>query len=243
MVPGPLQGVLGVHPPELEHERYRDIATADTVPVEAREDYGREYRRDEPRRDELSREAVMREPRHVERRGRSIWPWVLLGLAALFGLGWLLTRALPTARAPRIPVPSETQVEQTAMSMRELPGYLAGTDNAPRRFVLGGMGFEQGGSALTADGLMVADALAAQLKAHPNSRVRIEGYTEAGNTADMERLSKARADAVKDRLVAKGIDAGRIDTAGMGAQRPLASNENPVGRAQNRRIEIVVNKG
>ena len=54
------------------------------------------------------------------------------------------------------------------------------------------------------------------------------------------KLSQARADAVKNALVAKIIDATRIETEGYGAAHPVASNDTEEGRAQNRRIAVNV---
>lgn len=78
------------------------------------------------------------------------------------------------------------------------------------------------------------------LQKNPDIRIRIEGHTD--NIASMEyniKLSLERAQAVKDYLVAKGIDESRISTAGFGFKRPIASNDTEAGRALNRRAEIV----
>jgi outer membrane protein OmpA-like peptidoglycan-associated protein len=55
-------------------------------------------------------------------------------------------------------------------------------------------------------------------------------------------LSKKRADAVKTRLEAQGIAADRIATKGFGESNPVASNDTAEGKAQNRRIEVKINK-
>ena len=53
-----------------------------------------------------------------------------------------------------------------------------------------------------------------------------------------KQLSQDRADSVKAYFVEKGIDSGRISTIGFGADRPVADNKKPAGRAKNRRIEF-----
>jgi outer membrane protein OmpA-like peptidoglycan-associated protein len=53
-------------------------------------------------------------------------------------------------------------------------------------------------------------------------------------------LSQARADAIKNELIDRGVDGSRIETAGMGQELPIASNDTAEGRAKNRRSEIVV---
>ncbi len=78
------------------------------------------------------------------------------------------------------------------------------------------------------------------LQKNPGLRIKIEGHTD--NIATMEyniKLSQKRAQAVKNYLVAKGIDESRISTAGFGFKRPIASNDTEAGRALNRRAEIV----
>jgi outer membrane protein OmpA-like peptidoglycan-associated protein len=74
--------------------------------------------------------------------------------------------------------------------------------------------------------------------------VRIEGHTD--HTASREynlKLSDRRAAAVKDALVAAGVDAGRLETVGYGEDRPIAPNVTPEQRANNRRIEFKVVHG
>ena len=87
------------------------------------------------------------------------------------------------------------------------------------------------------------DNLAAILKAYPDVKLSVDGYTDnTGNADSNVSLSKARADAVKNRLVAQGIAGDRISTSGKGASNPVASNDTAEGRAQNRRIEATVLK-
>ncbi len=74
----------------------------------------------------------------------------------------------------------------------------------------------------------------------PQSRIRIAGHTDnVGNPRRNQRLSEARAEAVKAYLVAHGIDESRIEAVGFGDTQPVAPNDTDEGRAQNRRIEAV----
>ena len=80
------------------------------------------------------------------------------------------------------------------------------------------------------------------LKANPQVRIRIHGHTDIGdkNLQYNIRLSEARANAVKDYLVQKGIDPQRIQTVGHGNTKPIADNNTIEGRARNRRVEFEV---
>lgn len=72
---------------------------------------------------------------------------------------------------------------------------------------------------------------------------KLEGHTDStGNAAKNLQLSKDRAAAVKDYLIAKGISAERLSSEGYGITRPIASNKTVEGRAQNRRVEIILIK-
>jgi outer membrane protein OmpA-like peptidoglycan-associated protein len=69
--------------------------------------------------------------------------------------------------------------------------------------------------------------------------VRIEGHTDlVGRTAFNRSLSEARAGAVRDALIARGVPAERLRAQGLGAKRPVADNRSGAGRARNRRIEF-----
>jgi len=87
------------------------------------------------------------------------------------------------------------------------------------------------------------DNFAAILNTYPDVRINVNGYTDSsGDPAKNVTLSESRAVAVKNRLVAKGIDASRIVTKGFGAADPVASNDTKEGMAKNRRIEVTVIK-
>jgi outer membrane protein OmpA-like peptidoglycan-associated protein len=75
----------------------------------------------------------------------------------------------------------------------------------------------------------------------PKMRVSIEGHTDnVGGEAMNMRLSQARAEAVRDYLVAKGVSPDRLEAIGYGPTKPIASNKTVKGKAQNRRTEFRV---
>jgi outer membrane protein OmpA-like peptidoglycan-associated protein len=85
------------------------------------------------------------------------------------------------------------------------------------------------------------DKLADFLRKHPNRSVLIEGHTDSVGSEEYNLdLSKKRADAVKNALVAKGVGEERITPKGYGKKYPVASNNTSDGRKLNRRVEVVV---
>ena len=85
----------------------------------------------------------------------------------------------------------------------------------------------------------VLDRLAAILRRCASGRIEIGGHTDSqGSEGLNERLSLARADAVLDALINRGVALDRLSAQGYGESRPVASNETEAGRALNRRIEF-----
>lgn len=84
----------------------------------------------------------------------------------------------------------------------------------------------------------VADAL---IKQDPDANIIIEGHTDAQGDAKYNKgLSERRAQSVRDYLVSRGIAADRVKAKGFGSSRSIADNRSQEGRANNRRVEIVV---
>jgi outer membrane protein OmpA-like peptidoglycan-associated protein len=76
---------------------------------------------------------------------------------------------------------------------------------------------------------------------HPGLKLAVEGYTDTTGTAAFNQtLSEQRANAVRDYLIQQGLDAGTITAQGFGPANPVASNDTPQGRQQNRRVEIII---
>lgn len=77
--------------------------------------------------------------------------------------------------------------------------------------------------------------------AYQGLRLQVEGHTDSIGTDEYNRrLSEQRAEAVRDYLVAQGISSEAITSSGFGKSEPVASNDTPEGRQQNRRVELVV---
>ena len=81
--------------------------------------------------------------------------------------------------------------------------------------------------------------VASVLRGSPDAPVVVAGHTDStGDPAYNQQLSHKRAKAVRDYLVSQGVAAERIEIAGYGDARPVASNDTPAGRKSNRRAEI-----
>ncbi|WP_434289128.1 OmpA family protein [Celeribacter sp. SCSIO 80788] len=84
-------------------------------------------------------------------------------------------------------------------------------------------------------------ALAYNLQDYPNTTIQIVGHTDnTGSATYNQELSTRRASAVATILRANGVASGRIQAFGRGEDAPIATNLTPEGRAQNRRVEIVI---
>ncbi len=104
-----------------------------------------------------------------------------------------------------------------------------------------GIDFGSGGATLSAASGPALDALAAMLAGRPEIAVLIVGHSDnQGNLDANLTLSQRRAEAVRDALVERGIDTGRLDARGVGFLAPVTSNVTDAGRARNRRVELVL---
>ncbi len=112
---------------------------------------------------------------------------------------------------------------------------------ASGRYVSHGILFDTNSDRLKPESAAAIQTVAKALGTNPNLKLLIEGHTDSvGNAAANMDLSKRRAEAVKGVLVSQfGVDAARLTTNGLGATKPLDSNDTPQGRAQNRRVEFV----
>ena len=100
---------------------------------------------------------------------------------------------------------------------------------------------DSGQWAITPSGQYSLRELAAGLRDQDGRTIFIQGYTDSmGSSAVNDAVSLRRAEAVRDYLVTQGVSAEKLRAEGLGAKRPVAQNGTADGRAQNRRIEIVI---
>lgn len=103
--------------------------------------------------------------------------------------------------------------------------------------------FNTAKATLTAESQAQLKNLAAILKAFPNAAIKLGGYTDNKGKADMNlTLSADRANTARKAVMDAGIDPSRVAAEGYGQEHPLASNDTPEGRAQNRRVDVRVTK-
>jgi outer membrane protein OmpA-like peptidoglycan-associated protein len=118
-------------------------------------------------------------------------------------------------------------------SMREEEGKLV--------ISLSGVLFEAGGNQLSSTAESRLDTVAQALGAYPDRNIVVEGHTDdRGSDATNRDLSQKRADAVREYLERRGIPAERMRSLGRGESEPIAKNDTAEGRANNRRVEVIV---
>lgn len=135
-----------------------------------------------------------------------------------------------------------------AQQERELNQQLAGsgavisnTGSQLRVILPEGVTFRTGSATVASSFLPALREVARSLNTHPNSTVRVVGHTDnVGSAAYNQQLSEDRALAVARILIRDGVSSSRMTYSGRGYNEPITTNATVAGRAQNRRIEIVI---
>lgn len=209
-------------------QRYADISRELVAEAEARS----EVERAEAERNRIIADARAREAESARRAAAA----AERELEATVRTAEERTRAAEEqARAAQAAEQRATELES---ELRELEAR-----NTDRGLVLtlGDVLFDTGSATLAPGAMTTIDRLAQFMQDYPERSVRIEGHTDAvGSDETNQLLSEQRALAVRGALLARRIPPERIATAGYGEARPVASNDTPSGRQQNRRIDVVV---
>jgi outer membrane protein OmpA-like peptidoglycan-associated protein len=130
--------------------------------------------------------------------------------------------------------------EQLAQAQQQLADLKAKQTERGPVVTLSDVLFDTGAATLKPGADLSIDRLASYLKAHPQTKVLIEGHTDSqGSEEYNEALSQRRADAVEKALILRGVSPDMMSTVGRGKAYPVATNETAAGRQQNRRVEIV----
>lgn len=109
-----------------------------------------------------------------------------------------------------------------------------------KRLRLYGINFDSDSDHLRDESKPTLDLVAAVLKEHTDWKLTVEGHTDSTSTPEHNQdLSARRAAAVTQYLTGTGVEAARLTPQGLGSTKPVAPNDNALGRAANRRVELV----
>src|SRR4051812_8442014 len=101
--------------------------------------------------------------------------------------------------------------------------------------------FDSGKSSLRSGAREKLAKVAGIVSGHPGLKLDVEGHTDSvGSDAFNQRLSEDRGTAVRDYLTREGMSAASVTSKGLGKTQPVATNDTPSGRQQNRRVELVI---
>lgn len=134
-------------------------------------------------------------------------------------------------------------IKLTLRYKRYEPPVAAATPDAPEpapapSFRLDEVNFASGSAELLPESRERLDGVVEYMTHKTSARIEIAGHTDnVGSAKTNKALSLKRAQAVRTYLIEQGIDGDRIEAVGYGDERPIASNNTPEGRRQNRRIE------
>ena len=150
-------------------------------------------------------------------------------------LGYSPSPVRPAAPPPPPPPPPPCEAPSVGQ-----PISLAGCKQGDV-LVLHDVNFDFDKATLTPTAKGILDQVAAALQSRPDIKVEIDGHTDGkGSVPYNQKLSERRAASVVLYLVGKGIDSGRMTSAGFGKSMPVADNKTDAGRALNRRVELKV---
>ena len=149
-------------------------------------------------------------------------------------------KPVPPAPAPA-PEPTPAPAPYVAPEPAPQPAPAIERPAPQTKIIFEGTNFDFDKATLRPTGKAKLDENVKTLMAYPDINVDIVGYTDSIGTAKYnQRLSERRAATVKKYMESKGVAASRMNTKGMGEADPIASNKTAAGRAENRRVEIVI---
>lgn len=141
-------------------------------------------------------------------------------------------------------MPGEASPAEPVRHVSESPGIEPPAPAPPpsrKKIVLRGVNFDFDQADIRPDSMVILREAADTLRANSEVMVVVVGHTDALGSDDYnQRLSLQRAVAVRDQMVRFGVPAGRLTIRGRGESEPIASNDSEAGRAENRRVELVV---
>ena len=108
------------------------------------------------------------------------------------------------------------------------------------QFAMSDILFDYNKSVLLPQSMPSIEAVAAYMRERPRVKIEVRGHTDAQGTPEYnQKLSEERAEAVRQAIIARGIDPSRVRARGFGLTMPIAPNDTEEGRARNRRTQFV----
>jgi OOP family OmpA-OmpF porin len=108
------------------------------------------------------------------------------------------------------------------------------------KFVTTGIKFDVNKATIKPESMGTINYVVKMMQDHPELKFSVEGHTDSdGDDASNLKLSESRAKAVADAMMKLGISSDRLTSKGHGESKPMAGNDSPEGKAQNRRVEFV----
>jgi len=188
-----------------------------------------------------AREAAYAAEGAVKRVGLPSWFWLILGLAALFLIGYWIWGSRPSGTAFNVDEQVRLATQKASAALAALsPGFSA--KDLVSALNLNIINFSSNSAQIPADSTEYLNRAAAAIKAAPSGTILvISGHTDnTGDSAANLALSQQRADGVRNYLIQQGVPSSILVTKGYGDTRPVSSNDTEEGKFRNRRIEFGV---
>jgi outer membrane protein OmpA-like peptidoglycan-associated protein len=145
-----------------------------------------------------------------------------------------------TYRSDKTAIPDSLSVGIIDEQKREIVKKIIPIVELGRKLIIENLLFQTNSSTLP-DSVYELELLKEFLMNRPKVSVRIEGHTDSRGSKVLNRkLSVLRAEAVRQYLIKKGVDQSRLESAGLGDSKPIASNATDFGRRLNRRTEVII---
>lgn len=178
-------------------------------------------------------------------------PAALGGALLCGGLAYLFTQDPKPAPKPAPPPPPPPPAPKPKPEAKPAPKPEAKPEAKPapkpapkveRTIILDDVLFDFDKSNVKPEAAAILDRLVAFMKENSDKKANLSGHTDnVGSDAYNQALSERRTASVKDYVVSKGVDGGRVSGQGFGESKPIADNKTAEGRSKNRRVEIKVN--
>jgi OOP family OmpA-OmpF porin len=188
---------------------------------------------------------------HKISEGAAIPIGAVTGALICGGLAYLMTEdPKPTPPPPPPPAPKPTPPPPPPPAAKPAPKPTPPPPPPPakpapkveRTIILDDVLFDFDKSNIKREAGAILDRLVAFMNENKDKKANLSGHTDSvGSDAYNQALSERRVGSVKDYIVKKGVDGGRVSGQGFGESKPIADNKTAEGRAKNRRVEIKVN--